>query len=427
MQPPGKRMRPEDGQAPPAAGIPQQQQQPTKGAQPSNGAPSQGRQPQQQQQQQGGRKRKPLTPEIEARLAIQAAAREGDVDKALRTYDTAAAAGTKLSLDSYASILYLCSGGDDWESALQHAPADPGAVPEAQAPAEGSAAPASPSGPGDEASGGDLNSAQAGGEPSDQAPPRRAVQVTPALLQRGRELREHMQAAGLKPTEICFTALARMAALGGDPDLALSTARDALARGLPIRLRTFTPALAAFAEAGRAGKAFEVDRAIEAAGLELGEAEYSRLLQAAAAGGATWEEVAGVLRRMSKELTVLQQGTMVRLRQLFVSPSVGSGFRPGSGPKRWRVEECSVDEEGRCSASCGGTLAALDLDELEYHAFKGGVAALAQRQERQPHDFAAFMEWLEANGPFGAVVDAANVAFYGQNFASGGFTFAQIG
>jgi len=37
-----------------------------------------------------------------------------------------------------------------------------------------------------------------------------------------------------------------------------------------------------------------------------------------------------------------------------------------------------------------------------------------------------FISWLEENGPFGVIIDAANVAFYGQNFESGGFSFYQI-
>ncbi len=37
-----------------------------------------------------------------------------------------------------------------------------------------------------------------------------------------------------------------------------------------------------------------------------------------------------------------------------------------------------------------------------------------------------FLSWLEEHGPFGAVIDAANVALYGQNFESGGFNFGQI-
>lgn len=37
-----------------------------------------------------------------------------------------------------------------------------------------------------------------------------------------------------------------------------------------------------------------------------------------------------------------------------------------------------------------------------------------------------FVSWIEKNGPFGVIIDAANVAFYGQNFESGGFSFHQI-
>lgn len=37
-----------------------------------------------------------------------------------------------------------------------------------------------------------------------------------------------------------------------------------------------------------------------------------------------------------------------------------------------------------------------------------------------------FKEWLTRHGPFGAVVDGANVALFGQNFESGGFNFGQI-
>ena len=47
-------------------------------------------------------------------------------------------------------------------------------------------------------------------------------------------------------------------------------------------------------------------------------------------------------------------------------------------------------------------------------------------QERKANDFETFRRWLDANGPFGCVIDGANVALYGQNFADGGFDFGQI-
>jgi len=37
------------------------------------------------------------------------------------------------------------------------------------------------------------------------------------------------------------------------------------------------------------------------------------------------------------------------------------------------------------------------------------------------------LQWLEAHGPFGVLIDGSNLALYGQNWAHGGFDFAQIG
>ena len=37
------------------------------------------------------------------------------------------------------------------------------------------------------------------------------------------------------------------------------------------------------------------------------------------------------------------------------------------------------------------------------------------------------MQWLEEHGPFGVLIDGSNLALYGQNWAHGGFDFAQIG
>ena len=187
---------------------------------------------------------------------------------------------------------------------------------------------------------------------------------------------------------------------------------------------------------------------------------------------------------MSRELTVLQPLTLRRVRRLFESPAAAGAFaaeeqqqqqqgeqqqgQQQQQEQRWEVAAASVDAaSGACSA-CGGRLAAVDLDPGEFRAFGRGIADLAAKQEKHPNDFAQaracvraceggvggsqgesggggacltlqtpppppplmhhrqFMAWLEANGPFGVVVDAANVAFFGQNHATGGFSFAQI-
>ena len=38
-----------------------------------------------------------------------------------------------------------------------------------------------------------------------------------------------------------------------------------------------------------------------------------------------------------------------------------------------------------------------------------------------------FQAWLAEHGPFTTIVDAANVAFFGQNYDEGDFQFSQIG
>ena len=65
--------------------------------------------------------------------------------------------------------------------------------------------------------------------------------------------------------QVIYTALARMAATAGEPDQALQAARDALAGGHAVKLRSFVPALRAFCAAGDFGKAFEVGVSLTAA------------------------------------------------------------------------------------------------------------------------------------------------------------------
>ena len=52
-------------------------------------------------------------------------------------------------------------------------------------------------------------------------------------------------------TEVAYTSIARLAAAAGNGDEALSAARKVVAQGLAPRLRTFVPALMAFAASGQ--------------------------------------------------------------------------------------------------------------------------------------------------------------------------------
>ena len=62
----------------------------------------------------------------------------------------------------------------------------------------------------------------------------------------------------MKPLELAFTALARMAAAGGKGGAALEATHRGLQAGVPARLRAFTPALLAYAVKGQVQQAFQV-------------------------------------------------------------------------------------------------------------------------------------------------------------------------
>ncbi|KAL3153111.1 hypothetical protein ABBQ38_012130 [Trebouxia sp. C0009 RCD-2024] len=463
-------------------------------------------QPQQQQQakqQQKPKKKRPMTPEHRLLVSVQAAAKTRNPAAGVAAYHAAIAAGTSVHPDLYSTLLYLCSGGDEWELPLrqqltestalvrdltQRAAADAAqqealaaeasqqadlGSPESSATTavgERVAAPALPMSQ-TAASGGNghtpavascptasSKSSPAGAEllsedPSastavagSASPAAQAVtgtdaaeaaaeaealpQLTPAQLQKeGRAIFDQMQAQQVKPLELAYTALARMAAAAGDGDAALEATHRGLQAGVAPKLRAFTPALLAYAVQGQVEPAFQVADEVQRQKLDLTETEFALLLQACARGAASWQRVQSLLVKMTKELTRLQPETLAAAEQYFRSEAAAAEFKAtgalaGKG-KGWILEPCTVSESGE-SSSCGGQLQALDLEEEEWEQFASGIARLAEQRERKPKDFEAFKAWLEQHGPVHALVDGANVALYGQNWERGAFSFGQI-
>lgn len=62
---------------------------------------------------------------LQIAFAIRDAARDRDPLRALAEYDRGVAAGTAMKPDSYASLLYLCAGGDGWEARARARADDP--------------------------------------------------------------------------------------------------------------------------------------------------------------------------------------------------------------------------------------------------------------------------------------------------------------
>lgn len=88
------------------------------------------------------------------------------------------------------------------------------------------------------------------------------------------------------------------------------------------------------------------------------------------------------------------------------------------------VPSATVSPLGTCSA-CGGRVRAVDLTPSEFADFLAGIGQLAGRMSRAAPHVDGFRRWLEENGPFPVLVDAANVAFYGFS-VKGGFSWPQV-
>ena len=428
-------------------------------------------------------KQRPLTPEMAMRKEVHASAKRQDARGALAAFDAylellrsenerARAGGEKkvgedeeeeggpapyyhsplwqpdsslvhLSSDVRNSLLYLCAGGDSWDSEL--------AGPEAKArrrAASGSAVVLD--GSTSTAAAAAAPAAAAAAPPSSSPPlpaselARRGREIfdrtTVCLADVERPLRQGASSDGgaaaaaaaanaAAPSasasasasfpapsaaaqqlsgdgEMAYTALARMSARARDPRGSLEAAREAVARGYPPRLRCFSPAILAFSVEGDAKSAFGVEReAREEHGLEMTEPELAFLASAAAAannGGGEEASAASrvpfetvesaVLAVLTREHGRLQRETIAALEAYFASLGSGGGPEEEEEKKRWRVGRARVNPvTGRvrvCSVSSDDSNPATASSSFTEDAL--GPVDLEQ------HEWSAFSEGVAA-------------------------------
>jgi proteinaceous RNase P len=320
-------------------------------------------------QKTGKKKAIPLVARLRSRIH-QAAKHVNRHDDAFAAFEEAKVAGIKLSTDCLVTLLFLAAGGDQWETYVYDRK-------------------------------------------------RRDEYLRTKRLERCDEilasLRESSASSGAPMTEMCYTALARKEAILGDGEAAFKHALS-MTDSQQKKNRCFLPALAAFGVSGSAARALAAYEALMEAGLEPGEAEFCKIFEAISKDpGMHWSKVEEVLGHMAKETTELHPDTIAVLRALFDSRT---DFKA-------TTSFCTVRDDGYCER-CDDVLRAVDLDEAEYSQFAEGIASLAKKHGKRADEFDGFVKWLNEHGPFGVVIDAANVAFYNQNFESGGFNFSQI-
>uniref|UniRef100_A0A1D1ZH13 ribonuclease P n=1 Tax=Anthurium amnicola TaxID=1678845 RepID=A0A1D1ZH13_9ARAE len=350
-----------------------------------------------------GRKRKKNpTPEWEFQQGLAACSRGSDLAGALALYRAAAEKGLHLTAYHFNTLLHICS----------NALGSPG-----------------------------------GGEGG--AAGRASSSVATAVGEAFR-IFDHMVASGIHPSESTITSMARIAAADEveGRNGAFELVRDMGTRhGLTPRLRTYGPALFAFCRrAEDAEKAFAVEQHMASTGISPEEPELAALLKVSSEArreGKVYE----YLHKLRGSVGRVSPSTADTVERWFESDcAADAGREPWDvglvknavllngggwhgkgwlGKGKWRVQRSNVGPDGCCSC-CGERLACVDIDRTETEKFAEAVASLAMAREGKSN-FRNFQEWLNNHADYEVVVDGANVGYYHQNFADGGFCLSQVG
>ncbi|KAH9622954.1 hypothetical protein KSS87_011491 [Heliosperma pusillum] len=246
-------------------------------------------------------------------------------------------------------------------------------------------------------------------------------------------------------TEATITQITRLCAAKNDPDYGFGLIKDMGGLGLVPRLRTYGPTLSCFCDNLRVNEAYEVENHMISNGVRLEEGEVCNLLRVSCEvgkGEKVYEylhKLRGVVRGVSEDsIRVVEkwfggekaaefgveEWDVGKVREEKVRNGGGWHGLGWLGKGGWVVKKVGVGGDGGC-CGCGERLACVDIDCGETERFAQSVAGLALERESKSN-FKSFMDWLEEHSDYEAVVDAANIGLYQQNFADGGFSIAQL-
>eukprot|EP00798_Chlamydomonas_sp_ICE-L_P020025 gene20025-26740_t len=359
---------------------------------------------------QGKRKKKGSEEDMKTREFIHSlhmAAKHNDMGTAMALWEGARENKIELPANLYNTLLYVACGGESWEMLARR---DQSFVPKLDlkdplAPTAG------------------VNRLKAMSAEEFEA--RRLGCIDAAA-----KVWAAMQEAGIPLDEARCMSLARVEALKGEPSKALEWAHTCIATKQSAALRVFHPALVGYALAGDVAAAKRVDvliKSLEQATMDLTEYEYALLLETYFKAGA-WEDITSVFIRMQEDLNQLQATTLSLIESFFKGSRARkllkhSAKEQGKPYTTWDVQSgCTVDATGLCKAA-EASLKMIDLKDHEWESFATGIAALARRIEAGKSNFDGFIEWYNRNGPYDVMIDAANVAYFGQK---GNFRWNQI-
>ncbi|OIW15873.1 hypothetical protein TanjilG_04408 [Lupinus angustifolius] len=329
------------------------------------------------------RKAEKESPEGVLKSKLGQCSKAGNVVQALSLYDDARKKGVLLNVDHYNKLLYLCSIGE-----------------------------------------GDKNG---DGKVSDLG------------LKRGFEIFQQMLNDRVEPNEATFTNAARLAAAKEDPEMAFELLKRMKSAGIAPKLRSYGPALYGFCKRGDAEKAYEVDADMIESGVMAEEPELSAILEVSVEAKRE-DKVYEMLHRLRATVRQVSDSTLQivegwfnsdyatkigkknwdvnKIREGIVRGGGGWHGQGWLGSGQWKVVNTHVNEDGVC-LSCGEKLVSIDIDPKETENFAISLTKLACQRETKGN-FNRFQKWLDQNGPFDAVVDAANVGLQNMHHFSFG-------
>eukprot|EP00892_Ulva_mutabilis_P007525 jgi/Ulvmu1/5144/UM021_0161.1 len=202
---------------------------------------------------------------------------------------------------------------------------------------------------------------------------------------------------------------ARLFALNLEPEAALQCAEEGVATGT-VRLRLYTPALAAFAAIGDAAGAMRTFERVCSHGADINdltELEYHHLVHVICSKG-TYDDLCKVLEHMGSRLGALSPAVLETLR---------AGFRKGMQASdgtilNWDLLPVRVDPKGDGFVEeVQDSLLELTLQPEEWAQFAVSVQELAQSRERKVGSFEKFVAMMQQQD-HSVFLDAANIAYF---------------
>ena len=226
-----------------------------------------------------------------------------------------------------------------------------------------------------------------------------------------RQVQWHMRKHDVPVDEVTLTLEVRALVREGDLAAAASGLQTAEVDGIIPKHRTFATLLHALCQERDVETTAAVLAQMQRQGVEMTESD---LIQTATLMAATGDETGleTQLHALKELVPRLSKSSIDMLQRALDAATQGH-----------HAVLSTVDSSGRCSC-CGARVVALSLsDEQSEQMRRALLGAAAARGGRE--ELIRFGEWVGAR-EYRYIIDGANVAYRGQNFEGGRFSFTQL-